>query len=204
MGSRYRFLYGFAFCLAALALWCPQGGTAESELPNPPAFKEKELLAYKGKGRGTLSGQVFLGSSSGKAITQAGVPVHLIPVTPFTRYWFDHHVNTSSCTSQGDQAPGNRAEPIRQPVECTQDALAQLLAEKRMLPYIRTSRANPTGHFWFKKIPAGRYYILSFIEGGTASRQDERATGIAWLTVDLDAGEKAANLVVTSCWRSLC
>jgi hypothetical protein len=32
--------------------------------------------------------------------------------------------------------------------------------------YFRTTRANPTGHFRFTKIPAGRYYILSLIEEG--------------------------------------
>lgn len=204
MRRRYRFLRGFAILLVVLGLWSPQGWTAEPGPSNPPALNEKELLAYKGKGRGTLSGQVFLGSPSGKAITQAGAPVHLIPMTQYTRYWFDHQVRTSSCASKGDPAPGEGAVPIRQPTDCAQDVLAQLLAEKRLLPYLRTTRANPTGHFWFTKIPAGRYYLLSVIEGGAGSRQDERAPGIAWLTIDLEPGEKAANLVVTDCRSSLC
>jgi hypothetical protein len=147
---------------------------------------------------------VFIGSSSGKAITQAGAPVHLIPITPFTRYWFDHYVRSSSCPSQDDEAQGERAGPLHQPADCAQIALAQFLGEKRLLPFLRTTRANPTGHFWFTKIPAGRYYILSMIEGGTGSRQDERAAGVAWLTIDVEAGEKASNLVVTDCRGDFC
>jgi hypothetical protein len=90
------------------------------------------------------------------------------------------------------------------PADCAQEALAQLLAEKRLGLYLRTTRANPTGHFWFTKIPAGRYYVVSVIEGGAGSHQDERAAGMAWSTIDLDAGEKATNLVVTDCKRILC
>jgi hypothetical protein len=76
--------------------------------------------------------------------------------------------------------------------------------EKRLAPYLRTTRTNPTGHFWFIKIPAGRYYIVSLIEGGSGAHQDERLAGLAWLVIDLDAGEKIANLVVTDCKASLC
>jgi hypothetical protein len=82
--------------------------------------------------------------------------------------------------------------------------LAQLLTEKRLLHYLRTTRANPTGHFWFTKIPAGRYYVVSVIEGSTGSHQNERAASMAWSTIDLDVGEKATNLVVTDCKRGLC
>ncbi|OQW66486.1 MAG: hypothetical protein BVN28_00565 [Nitrospira sp. ST-bin4] len=166
-------------------------------------MNEKDLAAYKQKGRGTLAGQVFLGSLSGKAITQAGVPVHLIPVSPYTRYWFDHNVRTTGCISNDDPT-ANDGLMSRQQADCARDGLAQFLTEKRLLPYLRTTRANPTGHFWFMKIPAGRYYLVSLIEGGGGVHQDERAAGIAWLTIELEAGEKATNLVVTNCRSGLC
>jgi hypothetical protein len=161
------------------------------------------LVAYKQKGRGTLAGQVFLGSPSGKAIIQAGVPVHLIPVSPYTRYWFDHNVRTTDCISHDDPA-ANDGLLSRQQADCARDGLAQLLSDKRLLPYLRTTRANPTGHFWFTKVPAGRYYLVSLIVGGAGSHQDERAAGLAWISIDLEAGEKAANLVVTNCRSGLC
>lgn len=89
-------------------------------------------------------------------------------------------------------------------MECLRAVIAQLLADKRLIPYLRTTRANPTGHFWFTKVPAGRYYVVSLLEGSSGARQDERAMGIAWLTIDLDVDEKAINLVVTDCKGSLC
>jgi hypothetical protein len=73
-----------------------------------------------------------------------------------------------------------------------------------LVPYIRTTRANPTGHFWFTKIPAGRYYLVGLIEEGSGARKEEQQTGLAWLTIELDAGEKATNLVVTDCKSNLC
>ena len=90
------------------------------------------------------------------------------------------------------------------PAECLRAVMAHLLTDKRLLPYLRTTRANPTGHFWFTKVPAGRYYVVSPIEGSGGAHQDERAVGIAWLTIDLEADEKATNLVVTDCKSSLC
>lgn len=79
-----------------------------------------------------------------------------------------------------------------------------VLTDKRLLPYLRVTRANPTGHFWFTKVPAGRYYVVSLLEGSGGAHQDERAVGIAWLTLELDTDEKATNLVVTDCKSSLC
>ncbi len=203
MRHHHRMRYWFACCLLIGSLWPLQGQAIEPIVSGPPILNEKDLAAYKQKGRGTLAGQVFLSSLSGKAITQAGVPVHLIPVNPYTRYWFDHYVRTTGCISN-DDAIANDGLMSRQQADCARDGLAQLLIEKRLLSYLRTTRSNPTGHFWFMKIPAGRYYLVSLIEGGGGSHQDERAAGIAWLTIDLEAGEKAANLVVTNCRSSLC
>jgi len=172
--------------------------------PQAPNLNEKDFLPYKQKGRGTLAGQVFLGSPSGKAITQAGVPIHLIPITPYTRHWFDHSVRTTSCSAAGTPAsPESPADP-RTPTDCAREALTRLQVEKRLAPYLRTTRANPTGHFWFTKIPSGRYYIVSLIEAGSGAHQDERLAGLAWLATEIDVGEKLTNLVVTDCKASQC
>ena len=171
----------------------------------PPILNEKDLFGYKQKGKGTLTGQAFLVSPTGKAITQPGAPVHLIPITPYTRYWFDHNVRTTSCSATDTSAsPESATAAPRTPTDCPQEALARIQMEKRLGPYLRTTRANPTGHFWFTKIPAGRYYILSLIEEGTGAHKEEQLAGLAWLVIDLDAGEKVANLVVTDCKTSLC
>ena len=192
------------------SLWSNQAWAAEpgnappAKTAQPPILNEKDLFAYKQKGRGTLTGQAFLVSPSGKAITQPGAPIHLIPITPYTRYWFDHNVRTTSCTTTEPPASTETAAAPRTPTDCPQEALTRLQTEKRMTPYLRTTRANPTGHFWFTKIPAGRYYIISLIEEGSGSHKEEQQAGLAWLTLELDPGEKLTNLVVTDCKASLC
>lgn len=197
-----RLSLGVALLLLASSICLSHVAAVESSPASPPVFNEKEFVAYKQKGHGSLAGQVFLGASSGKAITQSGVPVHLIPVTRYTRYWFDHSVKVTACSSYSDPPATDATQASHQPLNCAQEALRQLEMDKRILPYLRTTRANPTGHFWFTKIPAGRYYIVSVIEGG--SQKEEGPAGIAWLNIDLEAGEKATNLVVTDCKRTLC
>ncbi|MDO9119701.1 MAG: hypothetical protein Q7U39_17225 [Nitrospira sp.] len=197
-----RLSLGVAVLFLASGIWLSHGAAVESNPTAPPAFNEKEFSAYKQKGHGTLAGQAFLGASSGKAVTQAGVPVHLIPLTRYTRYWFDHSVRATTCSSPSDPVATDATAVTRQPLNCAHEALRQLEQDKRILPYLRTTRANPTGHFWFTKIPAGRYYIVSAIEG--SSQKEDGPAGIAWLNIDLEAGEKATNLVVTDCKSSLC
>lgn len=178
--------------------------SAEAAAPIPPsAFNEKELFAYKAKGHGSAAGQVFLRAVSGKAVTQAGASIVLIPISSSTRAWFDKQVRESTCSSKGGASSETHATQTAT-VDCFRGVMDQLLTDKRLLPYLRVTRANPTGHFWFTKVPAGRYYVVSLLEGSGGAHQDERAVGIAWLTLELDADEKATNLVVTDCKSSLC
>ena len=172
----------------ALLLGSPCSNYAQAAEPStaspakttqPPILNEKDLFAYKQKGRGTLTGQAFLVSPSGKAITQPGTPVHLIPITPYTRYWFDHNVRATSCSATETPAsPENAAATPRTPTDCPHEALTRLQTEKRLIPYLRTTRANPTGHFWFTKIPAGRYYLVSRIEEGSGAHKEEQLAGL--------------------------
>jgi len=66
-----------------------------------------------------------------------------------------------------------------------------------MAPYVRTTRSNPTGHFWFTKIPAGKYYVISPIAGGNEHGREVRADGMAWTLVEVEWGERVTNVVVT-------
>ena len=180
------------------------GNASPAKTTQHPFLNERDLLAYKQKGKGTLAGQAFLASPSGKAITQAGAPVHLIPITPYTRYWFDHNVRTTSCSETDTPSSTENTAAPRTPTNCPHEALTGLQTEKRLTPYLRTTRANPTGHFWFTKIPSGRYYLVSLIEAGSGAHQDERQAGLAWLAIEIDVGEKLTNLVVTDCKSNLC
>jgi hypothetical protein len=210
MSLQERFLCGMVITLLLGILWSNpvRAGEAGTGFPamasSPPSLSEKDLFSYKQKGRGTLAGQVFLGSSSGKAIIQAGVLIHLIPSTPYTRHWFDHTIKNTACSATGIPGSAESTAMPRSQADCTHEALNRLRTEKRLAPYLRMTRGNPTGHFWFTKIPAGRYYIVSMIEGGSGTHQDEKSAGLAWLVLDLEAGEKVSNLVVTDCKTHLC
>lgn len=210
MPLRNRLLCAAVTLLLFGILWSNKAQTTEpgnvssAKTTQPPVFNEKDLFAYKQKGRSTLAGQAFLSSPSGKAITQAGAPVHLIPITPYTRHWFEYNVRRTSCSAIETPTSSENATTPRTPTDCPHEALTRLQTEKRLAPYLRTTRANPTGHFWFTKIPAGRYYIVSLIEEGSGAHKDEQLTGLAWLAIELDAGEKLTNLVVTDCKASLC
>ena len=189
-----------------LLIGCSLVASAEAAAPippNPSVFNEKELFAYKAKGHGSAAGQVFLRAVSGKAVTQAGASIVLIPISSYTRAWFDKQVRENTCSSKGGASSETHATQTST-VDCFRGVMDQLLTDKRLLPYLRVTRANPTGHFWFTKVPAGRYYVVSLLEGSGGAHQDERAVGIAWLTLELDADEKATNLVVTDCKSSLC
>lgn len=189
-----------------LLIGCSLVASAEAAAPippNPSVFNEKELFAYKAKGHGSAAGQVFLRAVSGKAVTQAGASIVLIPISSYTRAWFDKQVRENTCSSKGGASSETHATQTST-VDCFRGVMDQLVTDKRLLPYLRVTRANPTGHFWFTKVPAGRYYVVSLLEGSGGAHQDERAVGIAWLTLELDADEKATNLVVTDCKSSLC
>lgn len=190
-----------------LLIGCSLVASAEAAPPSPPnpsTFNEKELFAYKAKGHGSAAGQVFLRAVSGKAVTQAGASIVLIPTSSYTRAWFDKQVRESACPSKGGSSSTEAPTAQSSVVECLRTVMDHVLTDKRLLPYLRVTRANPTGHFWFTKVPAGRYYVVSLLEGSGGAHQDERAVGIAWLTLELDADEKATNLVVTDCKSSLC
>jgi hypothetical protein len=137
-------------------------------------------------------------------VTQAGTSVYLIPAVSHTRHWFDKYVRANLCLSKGETSSSELTIIQGSAAECLRAVIAQLLTEKRLIPYLRTTRVNPTGHFWFTKVPPGRYYVVSLLDGAGNTHQDERAVGMAWLTLELDPDEKATNLVVTDCKSSLC
>lgn len=186
------------------SLYLAPAQSAVTTSSNPPPFNEKEFFAYRAKGRGSAAGQVFLRAASGKAVTQAGASIYLIPIASYTRHWFDKNVRDTSCPSKNGPSSSEALTTQGSAVDCLRGILDQLLTDKRLLPYLRATRANPTGHFWFTKVPAGRYYVVSLLEGSGGAHQDERAVGMAWLTLELDTDEKATNLVVTDCKSSFC
>lgn len=176
---------------------------ASTEEPRPPvpatttfapSLNERDLSPYRVKGRASITGQAFLVTRLNKVFVQPGGVVLLLPVTRQTREWFERVVRLPHChVEQGLNGPGKDV----QPPSCGREAILALLADKRVAAYVRTTRANPTGHFWFSKLPPGRYYVISPIAGGNDHGREGKTDGTAWALVEVEWEERVTNVVVT-------
>ena len=193
-------------CLLAIsfAAISPGLGSAEDTHPKSPVTgilgmvpNERDLGPYRQKGRASIAGQAFLATRLNKVVVQPGGVVLLLPVTRQTREWFERVVQRGPCAGEQDSGVPSGKEPPTTNTLCGREAVFALLADKGMTPYLRTTRTNPTGHFWLTKLPAGRYYIVSPIAGGSDHGRELKADSTAWTTVEIEWGEKLTNVVVT-------
>ena len=210
MPLRNRLLCTAVIALLLASLWSYQtqatepGNVPPAKTAQPPILNEKDFFPYKQKGRGTLAGQAFLSSPSGKAITQAGAPVHLIPITPYTRYWFDHNVRTTSCST---------TEPPASPESASSSTLSNRLPArgadsapdgKAVDPLSPHNQSQPDRTFLVHQNSRRALLHRQSDRRRIGSPQRRTAAGLAWLAIELDADEKLTNLVVTDCKASLC
>src|SRR5436309_10636531 len=134
-------------------------------------FDEKEFEPYNNKNKGTASiaGQAFLVTRSKEAKFEPGGSVLLIPVTSHTEGWFEEYVlRQGSCTAlKGERSPEKEHGLCRkQMLEYARPR------DKRLDSYLRSTRANPTGHFWFSRLPPGQYFITAPITWSTHGDND--------------------------------
>jgi hypothetical protein len=160
-------------------------------------FKEREFAPYEKtkKGTASISGQGFLVTRGKEVIYQPGDEVALVPETAYTREWFDKYVQRQGSCSFGISEDDKLSKDQK---ECglPQYILRMVLGDKRLSPYVRFTRANPTGHFWFNKVPPGRYFIVTRITWEIAA-SGQFAGGLAWAFVEVGPGEQLINIVVT-------
>ena len=192
-------------CLLSTFLVASFSSSGSTEEPRPviPAaspfgspLNERDLSPYRLKGRASITGQAFLVTRLNKVFVQPGGVVALLPVTRQTREWFERSVQPSCPVEPDPHALPGKETQVRPP-SCGRTAVLALLADRRMAPYVRTTRSNPTGHFWFTKIPAGKYYVISPIAGGNDHGREVRVDGMAWTLVEVEWGERVTNVVVT-------
>ena len=193
-------------CLLAVFLVACLAASASTEESRPPipaiapftsALNERDLSPYRVKGRASITGQAFLVTRLNKVFVQPGGVVILLPMTRQTREWFERVVRLPHCHAE-QELNGQPGRDIQsQPPACGREAILTLLTDKRLAAYVRTTRANPTGHFWFTKLPPGRYYIISPIAGGNDHSREVRTDGTAWTLVEVEWEERVTNVVVT-------
>ncbi len=175
----------------------PSSASPPPSLSIQAPFKEQEFAPYEKKKKGTasISGQAFLVTRGNDVKYQPGGYVALVPETSYTREWFEKYVQEQgSCsfdTSEDDTLSKDQKE-CRLP----QRIFRIILGDKRLSPYVRFTSANPNGHFWFNKVPPGRYFITTVITW-EISMKGPVAGGLAWALVEVEPGEQVANVMVT-------
>lgn len=118
-------------------------------------FPENEYSQLQKEGSAIVKGQVFMKTRGGNVKYGAGEEILLNPVTSYSKQWFE--VNYL----------GKRVMSAQDP---------------RQKDYIKTTLADGEGRFIFKKVPAGRYYVVGnvtweavpnqmFPEGGIITKQ---------------------------------
>lgn len=99
-------------------------------------FDESEYRPYDQEGTSTICGQAFLKTRGGIVKFAAGNQITIDPVTSY-----------SSESLQLGTLSGMQLTP----------------SDQRADTYTRFTRADGTGNFCFRKLPAGRYYVFTLI-----------------------------------------
>lgn len=97
---------------------------------------ESEYAPYAGQGTGSLIGQAFLKTRGGDVRYAAGNDVYLNPVTSYSTEWFDVAIRGGQPISEGDP---------------------------RVQAFTRTTVADGEGRFEFNNLPAGDYYVVTWV-----------------------------------------
>jgi hypothetical protein len=135
-------------------------------------FPEAEYLALQKVGTATVKGQAFLKTRGGEVKTAAGNEVFLNPVTSYSLDWYEN-----------SYIPNWKMEP----------------ADPRQASYMKTKLADGNGHFVFKNVPAGEYFLTTsvFWESATGYQSSlRRQGGIISKKIKVIEGEEL-ELVIT-------
>lgn len=135
-----------SWCVLVLFFLSPSNLPATDEPPRAEApqlssptievpFNEKELKTYGVKGQSSITGVAF-GRTMGGEIICSNL-VYLLPDTDYTAHWVKQSVENNG--------------PIKP-------------SDKRLEPYTRTTRTDPTCNFWFYHLPAGSYILTGVIK----------------------------------------
>jgi hypothetical protein len=156
-----------AFLIAATAA-AMSGCAMPAYTPPPqiqrPEFPEAEYAALPKNGTATVTGQAFLKTRGGTVKTGAGNKIFLEPATSYTTFEHDHRYSNGYLTP----------------------------TDPRSRQYIRDTIADASGHFTFKNIPNGSYYLSGQVtwEAPTGYKfAMERQGGWIYKTITVKNGE---------------
>jgi hypothetical protein len=121
-------------CLLVIVLLVGLGGCGTVD--QKASFNEGDFQPYLASGRSSVFGHAFVRTPNGLKHNAAGLPVYLVPLTPYTE----------------ERAEIMLAGKTPSP------------ADPRMDKYVRTEIADVGGQFKFADLPAGSYLVFCKIE----------------------------------------
>ena len=107
-------------------------------------YDDAEYAPYREMGSGRITGQAFGRSSDGATYSGAGLGVYLSPVTKYSREWYQRTVLRGDSLSNFDP---------------------------RARSFITRTVAGIDSDFFFDHLPAGEYYVVSWISWEEADRE---------------------------------
>gem|GEM_PF-2560501 len=147
---------------------CASQGAVSSVHRRQATFLEGEYAPYSAKGRtGRVTGQAFLKTQGGDVKFGAGSSVIIVPVTSYSREWFEVRVLNDKAITPADP----RAEE-----------------------FTRATLADGEGRFTFDKLPEGTYYVACYISWKVPGLRGTMSPtgGWAFATANVDSGGQTA------------
>lgn len=119
-------------------------------------FPENEYAKLQNEGSAIIKGQAFLKTRGGDVKLAAGEQIVLNPVTSYSNQWYEENY-----LKQNFMSP----------------------ADSRLWQYVKKTTADGSGHFKFKNVPPGEYYVTTKVmwEAATGYQGSLQFQG-GWLT----------------------
>jgi len=108
-------------------------------------FPVEEYSSLEIKGKGTITGSIYINDLYGNPVYGSGTRLYLNPVTTYSEQWYE-----------ASYLGGNKMEK----------------ADARLFNYLKFTAANSKGKFSFYGVPSGSYYLIGTVKCGTACGYD--------------------------------
>ena len=134
-------------------------------------FNEKQMAKAMEKGRNTISGEAFMRKSNGDIVTCAGFDALLVPVTDYSKE------RISILYGNAEKGFNLESRCVKfMPDNCQYHAMQG------------RKKCSSTGHFEFKNIKDGEYFVIAFIPWKDA--ENKKRGGALMEKVSLKGGER--------------
>lgn len=111
------------------------------------SFDAREVSWVKSQGKNTIDGEAFLRTNGGEVRTCAGAPVIIVPISTYS--------------TERVLAIYNNSEKGYRPAFGSGSGFAN--DDPRFYEYTIRSMCDSTGHFRFKNVPDGSFYVIGSV-----------------------------------------